>query len=49
MCDEIDDFDGTVKATLDKNKYYFLVVKSSGKWSVDFNNGSKKSTVSSTN
>jgi uncharacterized protein YjdB len=49
MCDEIDKFEGTVKATLDKNKYYFIVVKSSGKWTVDFNNNSKTTKVKSTN
>lgn len=49
LCDEIDDYDGTVTATLDKNKYYFIVVKSEGKWSVDFDNGSSKTKVNRTN
>ncbi len=49
LCDEIDDFEGTVSATLDMNKYYFIVVKSQGKWSVDFDNGSKETKVNRTN
>lgn len=49
LCDEIDDYQGTVSATLDKNKYYFIVVKSEGKWSVDFDNGSKVTKVNRTN
>ena len=49
LCDEIDDYEGTVSATLNKNKSYFIVVKSSGKWSVDFGSGSKETTVKNTN
>ena len=49
LCDEIDDFEGTVTATLDKNKSYFIVVKSKGDWSVDFDNDSKETKVNSTN
>lgn len=49
LCDEIDDYEGTVSATLNKNKSYFIVVKSSGTWSVDFGSGSKVTTVKNTN
>ena len=49
LCDELDDFEGTVNATLDKNKYYFIVVKSQGEWSVDFDNDSKETKVKNTN
>lgn len=49
LCDELDDFEGTVNATLDKNKYYFIVVKSQGEWWVDFDNDSKETKVKNTN
>lgn len=49
LCDEIDDYEGTVNVTLNKNKSYFIVVKSNGKWSVDFGSGSKETTVKNTN
>ncbi len=49
LCDEIDDYEGTVSATLNKNKSYFIVVKSSGTWSVDFGSGSKVTKVKNTN
>ncbi|MDY3661734.1 MAG: hypothetical protein SO047_02475, partial [Ruminococcus bovis] len=49
LCDEIDDYEGTVSATLNKNKSYYIVVKSSGTWSVDFGSGSKVTTVKNTN
>ncbi|MCH5202082.1 MAG: Ig domain-containing protein [Oscillospiraceae bacterium] len=49
LCDEIDDYKGSVMVTLDKNKSYFLVAKSGGKWQVDFGNDSKTTTVKSTN
>ena len=49
LCDELDDYEGTVDATLDKNKYYFIVVKSQGEWQVDFDNNSKETKVKNTN
>lgn len=49
LCDEIDDFEGNVSVTLNKNKSYFIIVKSQGKWKVDFDNGSKVTTVKNTN
>lgn len=49
LCDEIDEYEGNVFATLDKNKYYFIITKSGGNWTVDFGNGSKKTTVKNTN
>lgn len=49
LCDEIDDYEGSVMVTLDKNKSYFLVAKSGGKWQVDFGNNSKTTKVKNTN
>lgn len=46
LCDEIDKYEGTCDATLDRNKFYFFVVFSQGKWSIDFGNRSAITTVS---
>ncbi|MBQ9673863.1 MAG: Ig domain-containing protein [Ruminococcus sp.] len=46
LCDEIDNYDGSCDVTLDRNKYYFFVVFSQGKWTIDFGNKSSITTVS---
>lgn len=45
LCDQFGDYEGTCNVTLNKNKYYFIIVKSEGKWSIDFGNNSKQTTV----